>query len=87
MLAKIWGSLLYGVEALPIMIEVNVGQGLGYFLTGQPNDEVRESLSRIDVATKSMGFHMPREKLYVNLSPANIRKTDTGFNLPRETDL
>lgn len=81
MLAKIWGSQLYGVEAFPVLIEVYVGNGLGYHLTGQLDDTVKESLSRIEVAIKAMGFQMPRQKLSVNLSPVHLRKTGAGFDL------
>jgi magnesium chelatase family protein len=82
MYAQIRGSILQGVEAFPVTVEVNVGKGLGYFITGQPDESVKESLSRIEVAIKSLGFRMPREKLSVNLSPAHIRKTGAGFDLP-----
>jgi len=82
MLAKIWGSQLHGVEAFPVMIEVYVGNGLGYHVTGQPDDTVKESLNRIEVAIKAMGFHMPRQKLSVNLSPVHLKKTGAGFDLP-----
>ena len=82
MLAKINGSVLHGVEAFRVLVEVNVGNGLGYFITGQADEMVKESLSRIEVAIKGMGYRMPREKLSVNLSPANLRKTGAGFDLP-----
>jgi magnesium chelatase family protein len=82
MYAQIRGSILQGVEAFPVTVEVNVGRGLGYTITGQPDESVRESLGRIEVAIKSLGFRMPREKLSVNLSPAHIRKTGAGFDLP-----
>jgi magnesium chelatase family protein len=70
------------VEAFPITIEVFVGNGLGYSITGQPDDIVRESLTRVKVSLISMGFHMPRQKLSINLSPVNLRKTGAGFDLP-----
>src|ERR1700731_4365202 len=82
MIAKVYGSLLYGVEAFRITVEVNVDNGLGYFITGQPDDAVKESLSRIEVVIKGLGYYMPRTKLSVNLSSAHIRKTGAGFDLP-----
>ena len=82
MLAKINSSALFGVEAFRIKIEVNIGNGTGYFITGQPDDAVKESLSRIDVALKSNGYHMPRTKISINLAPANIRKEGTAYDLP-----
>jgi magnesium chelatase family protein len=82
MLAKINSSALYGVEAFRIKIEVNIANGTGYFITGQPDDAVKESLSRIDVALKSNSYHMPRTKISINLAPANIRKEGTAYDLP-----
>jgi magnesium chelatase family protein len=82
MLAKVFGSALHGVEAFRITVEVNVTSGLGYTVTGQPDEVVRESLSRAEVAIKGLGLYMPRTKLSVNLSPAHIRKTGAGFDLP-----
>jgi magnesium chelatase family protein len=82
MLAKVFGSALHGVEAFRVTVEVNVTNGLGYTVTGQPDEVVRESLSRAEVAIKGLGLHMKRTKLSVNLSPAHIRKTGAGFDLP-----
>src|ERR1700735_2586490 len=82
MLAKVFGSILHGVEAFRIMVEVNVGNGLGYHITGQPDEIVKESLGRAEVAIKGLNYQMPRTKLSVNLSPADIRKTGAGFDLP-----
>lgn len=82
MLVKINGMVLHGVGAFRISVEVSVANGLGYFITGQPDDAVRESLSRIEIAIKSLGYRMPRTKVSVNLSPVHIRKTGAGFDLP-----
>jgi magnesium chelatase family protein len=82
MLAKLYGIVLHGVEAFRVTVEVSVLPGMGYFITGQPDDTVRESLNRVEVAIKSLGFHMPRTKLSVNLSPAHLPKTGAGFDLP-----
>src|ERR1700733_102061 len=82
MLAKINGSSLHGGEACRISVEVSVANGLGYYITGQPDDAVKESLHRIEVAIKSLGYRMPRTKLSVNLSPVHIRKTGAGCDLP-----
>lgn len=82
MLAKLPSMTLHGVEAFPVTVEVDVSNGLGYFITGQPDDMVRESLSRVAVAIKGLGFHMPRIKISINLSPAHVPKTGAGFDLP-----
>jgi magnesium chelatase family protein len=82
MLAKLFGSAVHGVDAFRITVEVSVSNGIGYQITGLPDDAIRESLSRIAVALKNSGFHMPRNKLVINLAPADVRKTGTAFDLP-----
>jgi magnesium chelatase family protein len=82
MLSKLFGSALYGVDAFRITIEVSVGNGLGCQLTGLPDDAIKESLSRIDIAIKSNGYQMPRTRLVINLAPADVRKTGTALDLP-----
>ncbi len=72
MLTKIFGSILHGVGAFRITIEVNVGRGLGYFITGQPDEVVREGLGRVEVAIKGLGFQMPRTKLSINRAPSGV---------------
>jgi magnesium chelatase family protein len=73
MLSKIFSSALYDVEAFCVTIEVSVSNGVGYQITGLPDDAINESLSRIAIAINNNGFHMPRNKLVINLSPAKAR--------------
>ncbi|HRE50098.1 MAG TPA: YifB family Mg chelatase-like AAA ATPase [Flavitalea sp.] len=82
MLVKTFGSAVYGVEAITIVIEVNVMPGTDYFIVGLPDIAIRESIRRIESAIKTNGYHMPRTKLIVNLSPANIKKSGSAFDLP-----
>jgi magnesium chelatase family protein len=82
MLAKIYGAALHGVEAFLVTIEISVTKGLGYQITGLPDESIRESLSRIAVAIQQAGFDMPRTKLLIHLSPAHIRKSGSAFDLP-----
>ncbi len=82
MLVKTFGSALYGIEARTITIEVDVGQGLHYYIVGLPDSAIKESLRRIESALKSNGWLMPRTKLVINLAPADLRKSGTAFDLP-----
>jgi magnesium chelatase family protein len=82
MLVKTLGSAVYGVEAITIAVEVNVLGGNKYFIVGLPDNAVKESLQRVESAVKTNGYHMPRTKLVVSLSPADIRKTGSAFDLP-----
>ena len=82
MLAKTYGSAVYGVDAYPITIEVNVGQGTKFFMVGLPDSAVKESEQRVESAIKQLGYRMPRQKVVVNLAPADIRKEGSAYDLP-----
>jgi magnesium chelatase family protein len=82
MLVKLFGSAVYGVEAVTITIEVNVTEGLHTYVVGLADSAVKESIQRIESAIKSNGYFMPRTKLVINLAPAGIRKTGSAFDLP-----
>jgi magnesium chelatase family protein len=82
MLVKLFGSAVYGVEAITITVEVNVTQGLHTYVVGLADSVVKESIQRIESAIKSNGYFMPRTKLVINLAPAGIRKTGSAFDLP-----
>ena len=87
MLVKTFGSAVYGVDALTITVEVSTGFGGGnadikYFMVGLPDNAIRESWQRVESALRYTGFQMPRQKIVVNLSPADIRKEGTSYDLP-----
>ena len=82
MLAKTFGAAVFGVDAKVITIEVNVGQGTKFFMSGLPDSAVKESEHRVESAIKQAGFHMPRQKVVVNLAPADIRKEGSAYDLP-----
>lgn len=82
MLAKVFGSAVYGVNAFPITIEVNVGQGQGFMMVGLPDSAVKEAAQRVEAALKYIGYFFPRQKVVVNLAPADIRKEGAAYDLP-----
>jgi magnesium chelatase family protein len=83
MLVRVFGSAVYGVEAITITIEVNwMSTGIGIVIVGLPDNAVKESLQRIESTIKSLGFQMPRTKVVVNMAPADIKKSGTPFDLP-----
>ncbi|PKQ67620.1 YifB family Mg chelatase-like AAA ATPase [Raineya orbicola] len=81
MLAKVYGYAVYGVSAFPITIEVNVGQGQGLFMVGLPDSAVKEATQRVESALKYIGYFFPRQKVVVNLAPADIRKEGAAYDL------
>lgn len=82
MLIKTFGCAVSGVNALTITIEVSIGSGNKYHIVGLPDNAIKESLKRIESAIQSSGFKMPRQKIVVNLSPADLRKEGTAYDLP-----
>lgn len=82
MLVKVFGSSVFGVDAYTITIEVSVEQGASYFMVGLPDSAVKESWHRIETALKHNGYKMPRQKIVVNLAPADIRKEGAAYDLP-----
>lgn len=82
MLIQTCGASVFGIDAIPISVEVSVSAGKDYSIVGLPDTAVKESLSRIETAIKCIGLMMPRTKILVNLAPADIKKTGAAFDLP-----
>ncbi|KQM65253.1 magnesium chelatase [Pedobacter sp. Leaf216] len=82
MLVKTYGSAVYGVNALTITIEVNISAGTKYYMVGLPDNAVKESLQRVASAINVSGFRMPKQKIVVNLAPADIKKEGSSYDLP-----
>ncbi|QDH79059.1 YifB family Mg chelatase-like AAA ATPase [Echinicola soli] len=82
MVTKTYGSTVSGVDAILITIEVNVGQGTSFYMVGLPDSAVKESQQRVESALKYFGYRMPRQKVVINLAPADIRKEGSAYDLP-----
>ena len=82
MLVKLYGSALYGVDAATITVEVSVMGGTKFFMVGLPDNAVKESWHRMETAMRHNGYSFPRQKVVINLSPADIRKEGTAYDLP-----
>jgi len=82
MLVKTYGSAVHGVNALTITIEVSISKGNKYYIVGLPDNAVKESLQRVESAIQTSGLRMPRQKIVVNLAPADIKKEGSAYDLP-----
>lgn len=84
MLVKLYASAVHGVNATPIAVEVNVTTTSEFktFVIGLPDNAVRESLFRTDAAIRNSGFEPLRQKVVVNLAPADLRKEGSAYDLP-----
>ncbi len=82
MLIKTYASAVHGIDATTVTIEVNVSQGIKFFLVGLPDNAVKESQQRIDSALRTNGYKIPGKKIVINMAPADIRKEGSAYDLP-----
>ena len=83
MLACLRSAAVFGVEACPVSVEVDVSFGFPSFtMVGLPDASVRESRDRVRSAIRNSGFEFPPHKIIVNLAPADVRKAGAAFDLP-----
>ena len=81
MISKTYGGAVLGVDAVTITIETTVTSGTKYFVVGLPDNAVKESQHRIESALKEENYFIPRQKVIINLAPADIRKEGAAFDL------
>ena len=83
MLTRLQSAAVFGVEAHPVQIEVDVSFGLPSFtMVGLPDATVRESRDRVRLAIRNSGLEFPPHRVTVNLAPADVRKAGSSFDLP-----
>lgn len=81
MLSKIYGSAVFGIDAVTITVEVYIDQGVNFYLVGLPDNAVKESSYRITAALKNIGYRFPNRKITVNMAPADLRKEGSAYDL------
>ena len=83
MLACVRTAAVFGIEASPVRVEVDVSFGLPCFsVVGLPDASVRESRDRVRSAIRNSGFEFPPHRIIVNLAPSDVRKEGGSFDLP-----
>lgn len=82
MIAKTFGSSVYGVNASLVTVETNIINGTKFYMVGLPDSAVKESQQRVESAIRHNQYNMPRRKVVVNLAPADVRKEGSAFDLP-----
>src|SRR5690606_15111961 len=83
MLVKVYGSAVYGVDALTITIEVDTPGGKPeIIIVGLPDRSLKESIERTNSAIKNVGRERPRMRIVVNMAPADIKKAGAAYDLP-----
>ena len=83
MLATVASRALFGLDALPVTVEVDVAPGLpSVVMVGLPDPAVKESKDRIKAAVVNSQFEWPCKRLTINLAPAHLKKEGPAFDLP-----
>jgi len=82
-LASLRSAALFGLDACPVQVEVDVSFGFPSFtMVGLPDASVRESRDRVRSAIRNSGYEFPPHRITVNLAPADVRKAGASFDLP-----
>jgi magnesium chelatase family protein len=82
MLVKTFASAVTGIDADVVTIEVNISQGIRFFLVGLPDVAVKESQQRIESAFRAVDQKWPGRQVVINMAPADIRKEGSSYDLP-----
>jgi magnesium chelatase family protein len=85
-IAKAHSATLSGIEALPIVVEVDLqgvnDQGM-FILVGLPDQAVAESRERVRSSIRNSQMDYPNSrKIVCNLAPGDIRKEGPFLDLP-----
>ena len=82
-IASTWSAAVVGVEALPVEVEVDAGNGKENFVVvGLADTAVKESRQRVKAAVWNSGYFCPDGFITASLAPADLRKAGPCFDLP-----
>ncbi|MBI3721310.1 MAG: hypothetical protein HY248_02050 [Fimbriimonas ginsengisoli] len=83
MVAKAHSATLIGIDALPIVVEVDLqGQKNDFIMVGLPDKAVEESKERVKTAMRNSELDFPYRRIVCNLAPGDIRKEGPFLDLP-----
>jgi len=83
MMSRVLSACPLGVEAVPIIVEVDVrDNNLKVSIVGLPDAATRESKDRLIPAITNSGFALTNEEIVINLAPADLPKEGAIYDLP-----
>lgn len=84
MLARVKSVATVGLEAVEVVVEVDVAEkGFPAFdIVGLGDKAVSESRARVKKAIENSGVVFPDKRITVNLAPANLPKEGSNYDLP-----
>ncbi len=81
--SRLWTATVKGIEAIPVAVEVDVSPGLGAVtIVGLADTAVQEARERVRSALKNSDLPFPRQRVTINLAPADLKKEGPRFDLP-----
>lgn len=82
MYAKVGSLGLFGLNAFPVDVEIDISRGSPQFdIVGLPDAVVRESRERIRSALRACGIEFPVASVMVNLAPADTKKSGSVHDM------
>lgn len=81
MLCKVFCAGCSGLEAFTVTVEVDVTEGISFFMVGLPGSAVKESQQRISSALLRYGYRIPGRRIVINLAPAHLKKEGSSFDV------
>lgn len=83
MVAQSYSATLIGIEALPIVVEVDMtGMMNDFVMVGLPDKAVEESKERVKSAIRNSGLEFPIRRIICNLAPGDLKKQGSFLDLP-----
>jgi magnesium chelatase family protein len=80
---QIVGFARFGYAGEIVKIEADLRRGIpAVDIVGLPDGAVREARERMRAAIRNSGLEYPRERILLNLSPADLKKEGSSFDLP-----
>lgn len=83
MFAQVHSGAVSGVDAHPVVVEVDLANGIpAYVVVGLPDAAIHEAKDRVRAAMRNAGYEFPVQRATVNLAPADMRKEGPLYDLP-----
>lgn len=84
MIAQAHSATLLGIDALPIVVEVDLvyGAKIEFIMVGLADKAVEESKERVRTAIRNSDLDYPGKRIICNLAPGDIRKEGPWLDLP-----
>ena len=81
-IARVRSFAFFGIDAIPVEVEVQISNGLPAFLiVGLADKTVAEARERVRAALTAMSLSLPPKRILINLAPADLQKEGSHFDL------